>query len=226
MNTLLNNAVNLSRPSPTLVPLARTRQLPTSRSKLSDISHLPTASFLVDRQLRVVDSNGAAKRLVDHGAVSIRDSALSLGSTDNTQLARFAAQRVTSAAMSTHQLEPLSERLYLKLDGKTLFSITVSKANVESPYLLLCISGDLDIAADQRTPCKRVQQFAKTFGLSKCETRVIALMIQGQKPKQIAYNSNISVHTVRSHLRALYAKMQVRDFNDALILSVRLLASS
>ena len=49
------------------------------------------------------------------------------------------------------------------------------------------------------------------------------MMVAGLKPKEIAYEIGISLNTVRSHLRTLYAKMQVRDYNEALTLAVRLL---
>jgi len=64
---------------------------------------------------------------------------------------------------------------------------------------------------------------ARAFGLSSSETKIVALMVAGKKPKEIAYDTGLSLNTVRTHLRTLYAKMQVRDYNEALTQAVRLL---
>ncbi|RBP49839.1 helix-turn-helix transcriptional regulator [Arenicella xantha] len=226
MNTQLNSVVSFSRRNPSLMPLPPTHQRLKNHNNLNEIEHLPTPSFLVDLSLLVIASNRAAQRLLDHNIVSLSGSTLQIGDSASTQQIKFAAQRMAAPISPANTSSPVTEQLYLDLNSTGLRTVTVAKTDIDDSHFLISIAGDLGIDSDQRIPCKRMQQFAKTFALSKCETRVIALMVQGQKPKQIAYTTNISVHTVRSHLRALYAKMQVRDFNDALILAVRLLAGS
>ena len=71
---------------------------------------------------------------------------------------------------------------------------------------------------------EKINILAQAFSLSISESSILNLMVDGLKPKEIAYEKDISLFTVRSHLRTLYAKMDVRNYNDCLILAVRLLS--
>ncbi|HXF47297.1 MAG TPA: LuxR C-terminal-related transcriptional regulator [Burkholderiaceae bacterium] len=48
------------------------------------------------------------------------------------------------------------------------------------------------------------------FGLTPAEARVLALLLQSQSPREIAAALQIATTTVRSHLKALYAKTGTR----------------
>lgn len=52
----------------------------------------------------------------------------------------------------------------------------------------------------------RVQIFAARHRLTPAEVRVTAFILQGQKPKEIARDLGLSVETVRSQLKAVFAK--------------------
>lgn len=60
------------------------------------------------------------------------------------------------------------------------------------------------------------------FGLTRTETSVLAGLIEGLAPKEIAGQMQISTHTVRSHLRAIYAKMDVKGISGTIRLALRL----
>lgn len=64
---------------------------------------------------------------------------------------------------------------------------------------------------------------AEVFGLTPIESRVLLGLARAQCPKLIATACHVSVHTVRSHIRAIYAKLGTRSntATQALVLSLR-----
>lgn len=57
------------------------------------------------------------------------------------------------------------------------------------------------------------------FGLTRMEMSVLTLLAGGEAPKEISRRLDISVHTVRSHLRSICMRMGVKGINGALRLS-------
>jgi DNA-binding CsgD family transcriptional regulator len=64
---------------------------------------------------------------------------------------------------------------------------------------------------------------AEVFGLTPIESRVLLGLARAQCPKLIATACRVSVHTVRSHIRAIYAKLGTRSSaaTQALVLGLR-----
>lgn len=52
---------------------------------------------------------------------------------------------------------------------------------------------------------------ARAFGLTKAECRVVDAMAVMEPPSQIAARLGLSVHTIRTHVRRIYAKLSVRS---------------
>ena len=65
----------------------------------------------------------------------------------------------------------------------------------------------------------RTQQ---ALGLSPRQAQIIRLVLQGNADKQIAHELNVSVATVRTHMRRLFDKF---DLHDRLELILLVLAS-
>lgn len=49
----------------------------------------------------------------------------------------------------------------------------------------------------------------RACGLTRAEARIAALVASGRRPQRVAKDLGITVHTVRSHLKAIYAKLDV-----------------
>src|SRR5262245_24541402 len=49
------------------------------------------------------------------------------------------------------------------------------------------------------------------YDLTAAESRVLAMLLEARRPKDIALRLSIAVSTVRTHPRSLYAKTGVRD---------------
>lgn len=217
MNTYANTARPIKPTEHSILPMPMPVQGDSQHTALEPILHLSMPVFLIDNSLRVIDMNTAAQHALNDNWLSIDGAKLTFNEEKNALQIRMACQRVLCHGKDAGNT-PKSERLYLHTNDHELRAFTLTQCPIKSELLLITIEGDLHHDG------QAMQRFANAFGLSKCETRVISLMVSGQKPKQIAYTLNISIHTVRSHLRSLYSKLRVRDFNDALILAVRLLS--
>jgi DNA-binding CsgD family transcriptional regulator len=57
------------------------------------------------------------------------------------------------------------------------------------------------------------------FGLTRMEKSVLLLLASGEAPKEISRRLDMSIHTVRSHLRSICMRMGVKGINGALRLS-------
>lgn len=63
---------------------------------------------------------------------------------------------------------------------------------------------------DPRQHDQRMSGLARRYGLTQAETRLLARLAQGTRPADIALQSEVSIHTVRAHLRSLFDKTGVR----------------
>lgn len=57
----------------------------------------------------------------------------------------------------------------------------------------------------------RESGMAAAFGLTKAECRIVDALAVMEAPSKIAERLGVSVHTVRTHIRRIYAKMKVRS---------------
>lgn len=57
---------------------------------------------------------------------------------------------------------------------------------------------------------RRMSALVRRYGLTQAETRLLARLAQGARPADIAQQSEVSIHTVRAHLRSLFDKTGVR----------------
>lgn len=78
------------------------------------------------------------------------------------------------------------------------------------------------VSADNIDTTDEMNILADAFGLTRTESCVMAGLVSGRAPKEIAGHLSISTHTVRSHLRAIYAKMDVKGISGTIRLAMRL----
>lgn len=99
-------------------------------------------------------------------------------------------------------------------------AVAIQRPSGETPYILDCCpwmlgeSTDADkqahvlltlFSADEKTDL-RDELIHTAFGLSCAETRVVRALVLGMSLKQIAEANHITVHTVRNHLKSVFAK--------------------
>jgi DNA-binding NarL/FixJ family response regulator len=75
--------------------------------------------------------------------------------------------------------------------------------------------GDPNAASD---PDRRI---ARLYGLTTAETRLLGALFAGQRLKDYAAASSISVNTAKFHLKNIFAKLKVNDRNAAMNVAIK-----
>lgn len=83
--------------------------------------------------------------------------------------------------------------------------------------------GILALRSEERPPEDALSALADAFHLTRAEAGVLCSLTDGKCPKAVANEMGISEHTVRAHLRSIYAKLGVRGLTGALRRSCNLL---
>lgn len=160
----------------------------------------------------VINANARAEALIQQGLISSgRTGKLDYGNSDYNKsvgdiLANLNAGRTSCAKL----LKRLPDENWV------VFEFTTAK------YL-----GDKEIVLTVKQ-CETNHQdgfnaISKAFNLTLTEMDVIKCMSMALCPKDIGQEMQISVNTVRSHLRSIYSKIGVRGYNKALRLILQLL---
>ena len=79
--------------------------------------------------------------------------------------------------------------------------------------------------AQSDSASKVIDQLSDAFGFTLAEANVLKLILEDEAPKQVAVSLSISTNTVRTHLRSIYSKMNVRGLAQAIRLASRLTTS-
>jgi DNA-binding NarL/FixJ family response regulator len=67
----------------------------------------------------------------------------------------------------------------------------------------------------------RMVTVQKDYGLTSREKEILQQMVEGRIKKEIADRLNLSVHTVSTHMRRIYEKLQVNTVNGAVAKALR-----
>lgn len=153
-----------------------------------------SAYVLLGDNLEIVDCNQRGNLLLDGKAVyQDREGRLAVaGDRGSTQLRKqvsFALSR--GSARTLFQFTP---RVWLEVEFCRVVTDGIAHVLV-TPRLI-----DLD-----STP--NIQAATRLFGLTVAESSILSGIAEALRPKEIANRMDISVHTVRAHLRSIYAKM-------------------
>ena len=80
----------------------------------------------------------------------------------------------------------------------------------DDPLAILTFKAEVNLAR------QAFEALAVAFLLTKGEEDVLYYLMTGQVPKEIASTLNVSEHTIRAHLRVIYAKMDVKGLTGAI----------
>lgn len=154
-----------------------------------------SAKLLVDSSLRIRWANSAANAwLLDHRPLGSVEGRLCAG--------RFASE--LRALLERSASEP--EALCLPIDGEEfkliLFAHLVATSDEE---LIYGVTARRTNELDWNRPVGVDQ----AFGLTATETKVLQLLWSGATAGAAAECMNVSIETIRTHIRRLYAKMGV-----------------
>lgn len=163
---------------------------------------------------RMLSRNAPADALLRRGAVSAPGGRLKLGCLASNRALDRALERLFEGGRAK---EARRARIVVRLmDSDWRAAELFSAPGVDRALLVL--------QGDPAPASEHMRAVLEAFDLTQCEGDVLALIADGLCPKEIARELNISEHTVRSHLRALYGKLGVRGVSNLLRLALRLLA--
>ncbi len=199
------------------LPIPEPSSLSLQVEKLAPFRHFPQPIFLFQPNMELLESNLQGEQAIEKHWVGLSGNKLHFNSQENNAYVSRVIAQLSNSMECDDKNSIQSERFVLRNMDMVCRAYTLSRESLYSDHLILTIQGDLTYTEH------KIKTLARAFGLSCSETRIVKMMVAGKKPKEIAYEAGISLNTVRTHLRTLYAKMQVRDYNEALTQAVRLL---
>lgn len=199
-----------SEPTQSELPLPPAVGRPTAQTaEWFEIS--PRACFLVDALGRVQAANWEARRVLAAGSYL----------SECGGRLRFhceASQRILCAALSAvcKGGRDRVQRLLRADDAEWRMIWVVPVADRAMAFVAL---------AQSDSASKVIDQLSDAFGFTLAEANVLRLILEDEAPKQVAAGLSISTNTVRTHLRSIYSKMNVRGLAQAIRLASRLTTS-
>lgn len=182
-----------------------------SRDLMADVlAHLPSGVIVTDAHGTVVFMNRSAEALngdglrVDHGQL------LASIPRDQAELSHLIAAALAPGA-SPADIRPIGlQRPSLK-KPLLLRAIPIrARSDQPLPRILLGLDLVLITISDPESAYQDNSLAAlETFGLTRSEATVAAMLGTGCSPDEIAEARNVSVSTVRTHIRHIYSKLQI-----------------
>lgn len=158
---------------------------------------LPT--LIVTPDLMLIWANDAARQLVDErDDLQLNSESLSLGDARRTEAVRvFLAQLGTAPSAFAHP----------RRQAESYFIIRAERLAVEDDRQVIVLCLQNSIAPDRYVWA----DFGSIFALTRSEVIVIKQLISGNGADQIASALGVSVETVRTHIKRIYAKVSVSN---------------
>lgn len=161
------------------------------------------AHFITDNSGEVMNANAAARTLLDDGKLWIdKAGCLALPRRCST------VHDLLSQTIQTAEVQ----RCLCQLAPDQWIGISTTKLNEACPHRFLinvreiCPTTDVDL-----------QLIIDHFGISRSEAPVLYGLAKAICPKDISRSLGLSVFTIRSHIRSIYAKLQVKNATEAQI---------
>ena len=165
----------------------------------------PAPRYLISHEGNLLMANPAGQRALENGQLAVTSvGALKFGSTSCDSRFQAAIQRVAGNRAHT--------RAILRQRHGGWFAADVHSAP-GATWAVLALREEL-----APTP-QSMEAISAAFQLTRSEMDVLHCLLDGQCPKTAANHLHISEHTVRAHLRSIYAKMSVRGLTNTIRLA-------
>ncbi|QBX37081.1 helix-turn-helix transcriptional regulator [Brevundimonas sp. S30B] len=170
--------------------------------------HDCVARFVLDRDGRVLRANGKGRELTDAGLVGAGGVFVRPGHRNRPDLDVLMARLADGVQSHGRLLFRAGD------DDWCILKLLVAPETPDRVFAALCPIKPI--------PAERIEMLRAVFGLTRSETSVLVHLTSGEAPKEIGRQLDMSVHTVRAHLRSLCMRMGVKGINGALRLSFQL----
>lgn len=170
--------------------------------------HDGTARFVLDAQGGIQQCNAAARAMIASGVVGSGGVLICQAHRNRGEFETLLTRLNEGRQNSGRILFRAGDDAWCLLDLITLPEIEGKIFATARPAQ--CMS-----AAD-------IEPLRAVFGLTRAEVAVLSHLTCGEPPKEIGRSMDMSIHTVRAHLRAICMRMGVKGINGALRLSFQL----
>jgi len=204
----------LSHTAQALVLLRSFHTLKTRyQAVLSMLDHVETGVVLVDRRARVVLANACARRFLeaeDGLAKSERGHLIATdGSVRNALARRIEKASDTACGMGD---DPVAGLLVSRPSGQDDYYVEVSPLKDTDNELDESFRGAMITIIDpNHRAAIDLRGVNQVYSLSKAETAVVTLLVDGLTHAAIAETRGVAPETVKSQVRSIMRKMRVRN---------------
>jgi DNA-binding CsgD family transcriptional regulator/PAS domain-containing protein len=182
-----------------------------ARSYEALFSMMPAPMLLLTGDGRVIIANPAAERILRRGdGLSVHAERLqALRSADQKKLYE-SLQNATLAMRGSIALQPHGTFLIHRTDGQRAYQVGI--VPLPRAHLLIEFDSHAELAMfivdPEVRPKADLLGYQHAFGLTPAEARLAAHLVEGSSLAEIANKHRISITTVRSQLRTLFAKTE------------------
>jgi DNA-binding CsgD family transcriptional regulator len=220
----------LGRIAPHLANAARImRQLATARATAAAIGEtlekLAAAVMVVDRGVRVVSANRAARALAPVSGLALRDGALRIERPADDRALRAAIAAVLGAQdhAANHDEAPAARDVAIEGAGGRRIMLRVSAlgeaGDTERGGARGRALAVVQVLAGSRTADPRAQVLVPAYGLSAAESELLDGLLGGLRLAEIAASRGTSRETTRSQLKSIFHKTGVSTQSDLVALA-------
>lgn len=171
------------------------------------LDHFNLGVLIIDRGRRIVSANRMARELIAEGRiVYLNDSTLHARGTE----AEESLSKAITRAAAIDSNDPIGYFCLRSADGQFIHGYTMALGAQDdgAPDALAVV------LHDPRQNASSERHLRRMFELTAAEARVAALIVEGIPVAEAARRLNISIHTVRTQLKNIFAKTGVGRQNE------------
>ncbi|GGL33906.1 hypothetical protein ASD89_00515 [Caulobacter sp. Root656] len=168
------------------------------------------ARIVVDPQGLLLWRSRAAAILLLHGDCPLVDRAGKLGGVDR-RTQQFLNERLDEAFAGEEICQ------FIETDQERRFLLRMRPVDEDGERAVVITLKDFEAPV-------HIPRLERLFGLSAMEARILQLIIEGASAERIADSKAISILTVRTHIKHIHSKMDVRSKEEILAMIVKIFA--
>ncbi len=159
------------------------------------------AHFITNNSGKVIHANAAARTLLDDGKIWIdRDGCLAWSR--RCKPVRDLLSRTIQTAEVQRCLCESSSDQWIGISATMVNEACPDRFLINAREIRPTVDGDMELIIDH-------------FGISRSEAAVLYGLAKAVCPKEISRSLGLSVFTIRSHIRSIYAKLKVKNAAEA-----------
>ena len=178
------------------------------------LDQLKIGAIVIDRGQRVLHANAFAQDVLAEGAsLYTQDGRLMLSCAEANAALRYSIGK----ACRTRRDALESAALGLQRVWASDYELSISPFANDGSTLPHCAASEawlVTLKRRKRQSNNMIAALRNDFGLTAAEASVVEHITQGKTLQQIAAQNSISINTVKTHLKAIYVKMDVRSQAD------------